>query len=252
MVKYKKNTLLDNRYQLTEKRSSDPASGAEVWLVTDQQTGAQRTVRLLANGQVEWMENRTASAKAGVQKTVLRLRYAPVYLALLIGLLLIAFFIFQKTHTSEPHTTHTPIKWRKTALLLDQLPNTPIESHTGYFDEATVLFTTLRDSTTAFAPVDSLYNLYSQRGTDSLAAFHLTKNLLSKSYAIRWLSLAYTLKPSAIMEAYIARLGEAPELTRPEEEAPVEPAPEVSQPVHARSKSKRKISDLFLEDPELQ
>lgn len=297
MARHRINTLIDNRYLLTEDLSFDSLSGRQVWAALDKHTGKKLIGRFEANGRVEWFDdNRPASAAAPPRlaptnkipappkiplspgKSKLR-PFLPVLI--FIGALLVAvaytrkdrieaYFLAKKEIWQQPEeeesvpaedrnmtlpaekrveTMKEPdpevqkeagaeLEWLDAATSLDHLSEADPGRHKGLFVKAINSFATLRQTGSDAAVIDSLYKIYMARAGKSVQNFRQNGDAGSKSYAIDWYHVAYSLKPTADLQERIDRIVDSD----------VQPGKASRKP---RSEKIRK-EPKFEEDPELK
>jgi len=133
MAKFTPNTLIDNRYLLTENISYDSSSGRQVWSATDKQTGRRMIGRFEANGDAHWFDDHRPvsttvpqplvppsnalpqpSGFSGMeQKLKKKSRSRTVLLASLFGAALVIAFVYDKRYQIENFFQNKKEEWKR-------------------------------------------------------------------------------------------------------------------------------------------
>lgn len=297
MARHRTNTLIDNRYLLTENLSFDSLSGRQVWAALDKHTGKKLIGRFEPNGRVEWFDDKRptsapkpaklplgnkipAPPKIPLSRSKPKLRpFLPVLI--FIGALLIAvaytrkdrieaYFLAKKQMWQQPEEEESvaaqdqnmplsaerrvetmeesdlelerqagaKLEWLDVAISLDHLSGEDPGSHKELFVKVINSFTTLRQNGSEAAVIDSLYKIYMGRAAKSFQKFRQNGDAGSKSYAINWYYVAYSLKPTVELQERIDRIVDSN----------VQPGKASTKPRGEKTSKRVK----FEEDPELK
>lgn len=285
MMKYSSGAIVGNRYLLVDNLTNVSSSDVQVWSAVDNKTGIRVQGNFYKDGRIEWIPDKSgrelmSSFNLFFDKIKLSSRLLISVLSAL--LFLIVGYLYQRelasllsidSKVSQSKRTYFeehfngevganellvgPVNWRSSAIELDKLEDRSGEDQTAFFVNSVQSFNRLRQYAVSSAQVDSLYNLYIARGNKCITHYQQESKPELKVYALNWLNLAFVLRPSLILEEYINRLGgkameQLPvpvyakrEVVKNEEDKAVEK-------IERKQKSKTKMSELFLKDPEIQ
>lgn len=273
MINYSSGAIVGSRYVLVDNLTRAGSSDAQVWSALDNKTGKKVVGNFYKDGSVEWIDNEENSnffykLPLFFSKSKVDIRVVSGSVAIILAL----FFGYQyqnklsylfsngSTYSSDRSSKEalvSPVNWQESAVELDGIEEKTGEDKTSFFTKSAQNFDQLRQSSVSSSLIDSLYKIYLTRGNSAINTYQQQGGQEFKIYALNWLNLAFVLRPSLPLEEYINRLGgkameQLPVPVVVKNEVVENEEVKTEQKVERKPKSRKKMSELFLKDPELQ